>query len=75
MDEKDFEAAAQLELLERESAIIKARRAAALSPRPDDFDGSCPACGTDIPHARIAAGYYVCVDCVRESELRRRLMG
>jgi RNA polymerase-binding transcription factor DksA len=75
MDEKDFEIAALAELMERESAIIIARRAAALSPRPVDFDGSCPECGGDIPDGRVAAGYFVCVDCVGEKEHRKRLTG
>lgn len=72
MDEKDFEAAAQLELMARESAIEKARRQVHRKV-PEDFDGSCPQCGTEVGLERVAVGYYVCVDCVREQELRTRL--
>lgn len=72
MDEKDFEIAAQLEQMERDSAIAKVRHRAIRASPPPEFDGSCT-CGADIPPGRIAAGYWVCVDCVAEEELRNRL--
>lgn len=72
MDEKDFETAAELELMQRQSGIERARKAAN-SERPPDFDGTCPECGSDMDPARVAVGYYVCVDCVTEQELRKKL--
>lgn len=72
MDEKDFEAAANLELMERVSAIEKARKAVNRQP-PPDFDGTCPECGAEIPPKRIAAHYFTCVDCVAEQEYQGRL--
>jgi RNA polymerase-binding transcription factor DksA len=73
VDEKDFEIAAQLELLERESAINKARKGAVTQMPPPDFDGTCPLCGAEIPLRRVAIKYYVCVDCVAEQEQRNKL--
>jgi RNA polymerase-binding transcription factor DksA len=75
MDEREFEIAAWLEQMERDQAIHTTRKRAVTPPLPDDFDGSCPECGADIPEARVAAGYGVCVDCVCESEHRRRTQG
>jgi hypothetical protein len=72
VDEKDFEIAAQLEQLERDSAINKARQSARILPAPPDFDGTCD-CGTEIPPKRIAMGYFRCVDCAFEGELKTRL--
>lgn len=72
MDEKDFERAAELEQMERQTAIDRARSHIARMP-PPNFDGSCPECGVDIPAPRISAGYYVCVDCVEEAEYLARL--
>ena len=72
MDEKDFETAAALEQLARDVAISQARRQVGSDP-PEGFDGSCPECGVEIPPKRVAAGYFTCVDCVEERELRKRL--
>lgn len=72
MDEKDFEIAAQLEQMARENAIAKARKQAHSEP-PAGFDGTCPLCEAEIPPARIAAGYYICVDCATGQEHRSRL--
>lgn len=74
MDEKDFENAAQLEMLQRDVAIQAARQALHRKVRPDDFDGTCPSCSAEIDERRIAAGYFECVDCVAEQEQLRRLL-
>ena len=70
MDELDI--AAELEQRYRDAAIAMARGSGPLA-RPSDFDGTCPVCETEIPPERIALSYFVCVDCVREKELKARL--
>jgi RNA polymerase-binding transcription factor DksA len=66
MDE--FDQAAALELMFRELAIKEAR--AKVRTPPPDFNGECPSCGTEVPQARVAAGYSTCIFCAREAELR-----
>jgi hypothetical protein len=71
MDEKDFEIAALLELMQRESGIEQARKTMQ-HVVPPDYDGSCLECGSPVEPGRVALGYYVCVFCVAEQELRRK---
>ncbi len=73
MDEKDFESAAAAELMERELGIDRAHKAARTHTRPPDFDGTCGQCGADVQPDRIAANYFLCVDCVAEQEHAKRL--
>jgi RNA polymerase-binding transcription factor DksA len=71
VDEREFEIAAELEELERQSGIFQAQRAVKVT-RPETFDGHCVLCEADIPPARVACGYFQCVDCVGEFERRKK---
>ena len=55
-----------------DEGIRKSREGLNLAP-PEDYDGTCPECGEDVPEARQALGFYNCVACQTTSEsLRKR---
>lgn len=73
MDEVHFELAQLLEEQQRERAIRAARdKQAKYNVRPAEYEGLCTQCDEPVPSARQAAGYYNCIDCARENELREK---
>jgi hypothetical protein len=61
---REMEATAELVRLARLKAQVKA---------PDDWDReSCYDCGREIEAKRFALGYYTCIHCEREKEVRSR---
>ena len=66
MDESHLEQADALTTSMIEEGINKARQK---QKKPSDFDGFC-ACGAEVPHERVAAERYNCVDC--QSAFERR---
>lgn len=51
--------------------ILETQRKLIAKP-PPDFDGSCE-CGAEIHSERITLGFFICIDCARERELRYKL--
>lgn len=48
-------------------AALRAKLAADAVP-PPGFDGTCAACGEDIPKERLALGKYRCIHCQERFE-------
>jgi len=71
MDEKFLEMADKISEEARRAAVESARKEANQT-KPADFDGTC-ICGEEIPPARVALNYFICVVCQGRREERRKL--
>lgn len=63
--ERYFETAACLEEQHRQAALEQHQRQLRVQRPPAGFNMEAPecVCGMPIPRARVALGYYNCVDC------------
>lgn len=70
MDEKFLETADNALAAVVAAGVDSARKAQ--QHKPPDFDGTC-ICGEEIPPARVALNYFICVVCQGRREERRKL--
>jgi RNA polymerase-binding transcription factor DksA len=68
----EYELASMREMEMTAEAVLRARRAAEIKP-PEDWDKeTCHECGLDIESGRLKLGYFTCIACAQQKEVRSK---
>jgi hypothetical protein len=68
----EYELASMREMEATAEAVQRARRAAEIKPPADWDKKTCYDCGLDIEQGRLRLGYYTCIVCERQKEVRSK---
>ena len=70
-----FDEASDIEIAERDEAIMRTRKLTAPETHPDFDYQHCIECGEEIPKPRLILGKIRCVDCQRQLEVEASRRG